>query len=455
MALATQKEVKSIVRYAVEINKSPSTFAEDDLKDWCQTRVRAGRALSTCRTHLSHFRALMSRSELSHLNPLVRVAPARYGTPLRKMHESLRKEVEDLLLYLTEDLEFERTGPPLRQATADHRQSTLECLVGFVENIQGHPRVETLSSVLTKETITRYIKWAKNERGVHGEGLVSGFSGIHAVLKKHPKYADLDLGWLPDVLEKLPHVTRSEIDRRKQERFISFEAANEIPGKIREARTRAKNQTPFEVALSLRNELLMLWVVILPWRQRNLRECRLNGGTHKNLYRAPIPKNSSTTQPGWLLEQEEIHPGKPVWQIYFSPDETKSKNEATAFLPAELATLLEEYLNHRPALIPLGKPDPGILFINGKGKALTSSGIRGLVESLSSTYAGAAANPHLFRDIVAYEWLKCHPDDYLTLSKLLWHRSVEFTLTVYGSRFNESTGIARMDNWRVSKEKAA
>jgi hypothetical protein len=205
---------------------------------------------------------------------------------------------------LTEDLEFERTGPPI-QATADGLRTTFERLVGFVENIQGGPRVEAISEILTKAAITQYIKWAICERSVFGENLFTGFSQILAALKKHSRYAKLDLGWLPGVLEKLPRVTRSEIDRRKQEKYISFEAANSVPGKIREARARTQDQTKFDVALSLRNELLMLWLVILPWRQRNLRECRLLGGPHKNLYHASIPKHSSTTQPGWLLEQEK------------------------------------------------------------------------------------------------------------------------------------------------------
>jgi site-specific recombinase XerD len=97
------------------------------------------------------------------------------------------------------------------------------------------------------------------------------------------------------------------------------------------------------------------------------------------------------------------------------------------FLPSELTTLVEEYLGHRAALIPSGRPDPGILFLNEKGKAMTRQQMTELVESLSSIYAGKAANPHLFRDIVAYEWLENHPHDYLTLSKLLWHKTVEQT----------------------------
>jgi integrase len=394
----------------------------------------------------------MSRPELSHLRPAVGVTPAGYGTPLRKMHLSLRKEVEDLLSYLGDELDFDRPGPPLRQATVEGRRATLERLVGFVENVQGCPRVEALADVLAKETVSQHIKWAKNERGVLGETIVTDLSGIYAIFQKHPKYTDLDLSWLPAMLRKLPRVKRSEIDRRKEKKYISFEAADAIPRKIREARTHAKNRTEIDVALSLRNELIMLWLVILPWRQRNLRGCRLSGGPHKNLYFAPVRNLSSVSQPEWLVEQEKVHRRKPVWQICFSVDETKSKNEVQGYLPAELVRLLEEYLNHRPAQIPLGKPDPGTLFVNEDGKAITRSKMTTLVQSLPSTYAETAVNPHLYRDIVAYEWLKHHPEDFLTPSKLLWHKSAQFTLKVYASRFNESTGIARMDNWRASRK---
>jgi len=455
MALASEKEVQSIVRFAVRIGKSPSTLNEDDLSIWCQERIQAGRALSTCRSNVSLFRSLMSRPELSHLQPLVRVAPAHYGTPLREMTSSLRNEVEALLRFVTDDLEFDRSGGPLRPDTANGLLGAIERLVGFVEHILGTHRAGALSVVFTKANVTQYLKWALKERGVLGQSLFKDISTIRAAVKKHPEYVNLDLSWLRAVLEKLPRVTQAEIDRRKEKKYISFEAANAIPSKIRQARTRAKNQTEGEQAISVRNELIMLWLVILPWRQRNLRECRLDGGPHPNLYRAPISKHSSASQPGWLVTQEKNHPGTPVWQIYFSKDETKSKNEARGFLPYELATLVDEYLSHRAALIPSGKADPGTLFVNEKGDAMTSGAMRTLVESLAATYAGKVVNPHLFRDIVAYEWLEHHPQDYLTLSKLLWHKTVDQTLKVYGSRFNESTGIARMDDWRASRRRAA
>jgi hypothetical protein len=109
------------------------------------------------------------------------------------MHLSLRKEVQDLLSYLGDELDFDRPGPPLRQATVEGRRSTLERLVGFAENVQGCPRVEALADVLAKETVSQYIKWAKNERRVLGETIVTDLSGIYAIFQKHPKYTDLDL----------------------------------------------------------------------------------------------------------------------------------------------------------------------------------------------------------------------------------------------------------------------
>lgn len=455
MALKLSKEVQSIVRFAIRIKKSPSTFGEDDLKVWEQERIKAGRTFTACRATASLFRRLLSSDELAHLQPRVMAGLKPYGTPLRNMLPSLRAEVEGLLSFLTEDYEIDRDASPLRPATAEGRLSFIERLVGFVENVQGGPRVGSLQDVLTKKTIAEYIKFAMTVRKVLGETVFTGFAGLQADLRKHPAYATVDLSWLPAVLKKLPRVEQSDIDRRKERTYIPFEAANAIPAKIRETRGRAKNLTEFQLALSPRDELLMLFLVIWPWRQRNLRECRLFGGTHANLFCTPVAENSSMSQPAWLAEQEKIRPGQPVWQIYFSKPETKCRNEATGFLPRELVKLLEEYLGHRSALIPSGKPDPGTLFLDGRDKALTGHAIRELIESLSSIYAGKAVNPHLFRDIVAYEWLKQFPEDYLTLSKLLWHKSVEYTLRVYGSRFNESTGIARMDDWRAKMRKAA
>jgi integrase len=155
-----------------------------------------------------------------------------------------------------------------------------------------------------------------------------------------------------------------------------------------------------------------------------------------------------------VAEQEIISPGTSFWQIHFSADETKTNKEVHTFLPSELVPLLEEYLSiHRPVLV--GKSDPGTLFVNSAGRPMNVGQVRILVTKLASVHAGVPVTPHLYRDIVAFEWLRTHPEDYLTVSKLLWHRNINTTLTIYGRRFDESTGVARMDDWRSARSRQA
>src|SRR5579859_7910492 len=69
-------------------------------------------------------------------------------------------------------------------------------------------------------------------------------------------------------------------------------------------------------------------------------------------------------------------------------------------------------------------------------------------------YTGRRVNPHLLRDIFAVKWLEDHPEDYLTLSKILWHRNIQTTLQIYGAGFDESHGARRVDDWREQRRKS-
>jgi Phage integrase family len=226
-----------------------------------------------------------------------------------------------------------------------------------------------------------------------------------------------------------------------------------IPQSIRRERNHIPKDHEKAKALSVRDELLIQWFLVLPWRQRNVRECRL-GGRNPNLFRAVIPKMASLTKPDWLQSAEGQRGPIDVWQFRFSPDETKTGHDVHCVLPQRLVPLLEEYLAvHRPRLV-VGT-DPGTLFVNEHGQALTKAMIRNLVSRLTLKYGGRIVTPHLLRDVYAYMWLELAPEDYLTLSKLLWHRNIQTTIRIYGRRFNESTALCRMERllpceWRDS-----
>jgi integrase len=293
------------------------------------------------------------------------------------------------------------------------------------------------------------------ERKVQGPSLVSKLGMLYASLRHHPRHKDLDLSWFSGLIKKLPVESRSNIDKRKAKKYIAYAEADEIPARIRALRTKTKGMNSRDFAISFRNELLMSWVVIHPWRQRNLRECMITGDS-PNLFKGPIGPFSTCTKADWLEAQEKAAPGSVVWQIYFPPEATKTKKEVQGFLCSELVPLLEEYLSsNRSMLIRDGETDPGTLFLSNEGKPMNDRQIRNLVEQLASQFAGVPVNPHAYRDITAFEWLRTHPEDFLTLQKILWHADINYTIKVYGSRFDESTGMARMDNWRANRRKAA
>jgi site-specific recombinase XerD len=95
----------------------------------------------------------------------------------------------------------------------------------------------------------------------------------------------------------------------------------------------------------------------------------------------------------------------------------------------------------------VGDYDPGTLFVKSNGSALTLQDVDNKVETLTARYRGVRVNPHHFRDIFAYAWLDKNPDDYLTLSKMLWHRNITTTLNKYGKRYNESSAVCKTETW--------
>src|SRR5260370_34800206 len=95
------------------------------------------------------------------------------------------------------------------------------------------------------------------------------------------------------------------------------------------------------------------------------------------------------------------------------------------------------------------------LFVGPKGRGMDATKVCQIVNKLTLRHAGRRVRPHPFRDILAYTWLKEHPKDYLTLSKMLWHSNINTTLRIYGARFNESNGVSAMESWLDEREAKA
>ena len=145
------------------------------------------------------------------------------------------------------------------------------------------------------------------------------------------------------------------------------------------------------------DELLMLWITTLPWRQQNLRQCRLGDPATANLFFAPLPALIHVAKPKWVDEALASDSKKSFWQFYFREDETKVGQRVRGILPRRLIPLLEEYLaDHRPRLV--AKKDPGTLFVNEDGCAIDYQILTYRISELVLKYIGRRTTPHLFRD---------------------------------------------------------
>jgi hypothetical protein len=263
-------------------------------------------------------------------------------------------------------------------------------------------------------------------------------------LRGFPPLAGVTFEWIPDLLSQLP--TDLEAQLAKERRWVAYYDLARIPEQI----LREADKPGLDLlvkARMIRDALLITWLTILPWRQRNVRECKLaafvDGG---NLRKEAIPVHSTMAKSKWVEERLRANPDERFWQFYFRPQETKTGNQVRALLPRQLIGPLEDYIqNYRPLF--LKDEDPHTLFVNLHGRPWSKARVEQIVEDLTLRYTGRQVNPHLFRDIFAVQWLEEHPEDYLTLSKILWHRNIQTTLRIYGRNFDESHGARRVEEW--------
>jgi integrase len=440
-----QKGFTGIIRFAIRRGERPSDLCEKDFDDWYQQALARGRAYVYVRSFRSSFKRAVLRLGLADRFPKLSWAPrkVRYGIPVRAFPTPLREEVQALLKWKQDPY---AEGRPRR---ARHRAETAHSLekyiarfYGFVTNVQNRKNVTSLIQLVNRESVVSFLNWALNERKRNSTAVVIELSILCAAMRWNPAYKNEDFSWFRPLISQISPEPESEKRERKARKYLPYEAVAEIPALIRGGREAAAQRNRKQVAIAVRDELFMSWIVTLPWRQRNIRECQLE----RNLFRAELPTLANIARPEWVQQSLLANPHEEFWQFYFREDETKTGQEVRSVLPHRLVPLLEEYIEaHRPLLV-MGS-DPGNLFLNCRGGPLTRDEVIYLVSRLTIQYKGRRVTPHLFRDIFAYWWLENHPQDYLTLSKVLWHRDIKTTLRIYGSRFDESHGVMRVEEW--------
>src|ERR1017187_1568795 len=451
LALAAEKQCSDIVKYLARIRKMPRDVTIEDVSRWAEIRIQQGLSYNWVGTKRTWFWRLLRDTGCTKQTPKCFLREKDYGTHIRQLPDALADEVIELLRWKQAAYARDRSKDGRHRAVTAKLLEQIICgLIGFAVNIRGDADITSLSQVVQKQTVDEYAEWCINVREVKGETIYHNLRLLSAAMLQHPAYKSLDLTWFKLLLESIPREPKSELKERKAQKYLGYNVVESIPGKIRAGRPAAEKKGVVHVARLVQEELVMEWIITLPWRQLNIREMRIGGPT-PNLFKGKIPPFSDIDKPKWVTDEEDKNPAAEFWQFRFSASETKMGNEVRALLPRQLIGLLEEFLNDFRTHLLVG-PDPGTLFVNQAGRPMMINTMTRTVGDLTLRHAGRRVTPHPFRDIIAFTWLKEHPEDYLTLSKMLWHATVAITIETYGGRFNESSGVSAMEAWRDARE---
>lgn len=439
---------RAIVQYATRNGITPATFSEGDLETWVQTRLKEGRSYRAVLKVKQDFRRYVFKQGLDRGMPELHPPENRqYGVTAGKLPEPLRTEIQELLAWKMAPFSPGRSGRSrLRLVTALGLQKFFSRVYGFLKNVKGR-EASRLGDLLNKELFIEYIAWCLNMRRNRSRGLAVMLGKMFAALRSYPPLHETDLKWIPQLISDLPEESEELSRAVKQRKWVPYDELCQVPLAIRKELAEGAQMTEWRAALKFQSLLLITWFLTLPWRQRNVRECKVlpveQGG---NLFKARIPPLATIAKPAWVVESLKTNPKAEFWQIHFRSEETKTGNIVHTFLPKQLIPLVEDFLaHHRPQLLRGEGPDT--LFVNAQGRPYTQDTTNNLVGQINLRYAGRRVNPHLMRDIFAVKWLEDYPEDYLTLSKILWHRDVNTTIRIYGRNFDESHGVRRVEQW--------
>lgn len=110
--------------------------------------------------------------------------------------------------------------------------------------------------------------------------------------------------------------------------------------------------------------------------------------------------------------------------------EVKNNQTLEYILGLSFMRLLVPYRDvYRPLL--LGKATTTALFISRNGRQKTPDALSAQISKYIADETGLDVNPHLFRHLAGYLFLKAHPGEYEPVRQLLGHRSLRTTIEFY------------------------
>lgn len=452
--LKMTRGISGLIRFALARGKAPSQLTDNDVQAFQKYKLGKGRSPLYANNIGSTFKRIIAAANLQDKFPLLTPPKDyRYAIPLEKMPEPLQSELRELLAFkLGKSIHRVEKKGKVRPISAREIEAAVTRLFGYaVSELKMDPETpRAFLDLVCPGIVEKFITWQLETREVESVSLLC-LGLLRSALCAFPPYSSIDFSWFTNLLDTIPKYDEEELAARKDRKLLSYDELSQIPGKIAQEKEQAESGS-VEYARLAHDELLILWMLAFAWRPTNIRECSL--GTDKrepNLFKSTFG-NRQVAKPGWVEKKLKQNPSTKFWQIHFTSGQVKGKRHIRGVVPRHLVPFLEAYLlNHRHLLV--GEIDDGTLFLNRYGRQMKRDSIVDLVGTLTFKYGGRRVTPHLFRDAFATCWLEENPEDYLTVSKILWHRHIQTTLEHYAGHIDESYGTKKAGEWIERRKK--
>jgi Phage integrase family len=482
-----------VVRHFARRTHPPAELTRPDVDCWVDQQVISGeRSFDAANQMANKFIHTMLVLGHTQVDPLRAVRLDTYGIPLAQFPTPLKEEVEALLALRQSDSgdegiaelldelddldlndyrdrsEGDESRPPhsqIRAISALLLEQAICRLYGYVHGTKGK-NIVSLQMLFNPRVLKNYREWLRTTRKVSEAGLRGSLIPILSAMLQSKTFDPKSLRWIEEFRRQLGTTpSQDEIRMKKAHKQLEYAEVAAIPNKLSKERYRLAHKkvnsstrrgglvsrlTLFRLARLSMYDLVIRWYLFLPWRQRNMREMRVDG-SEQNLVKMPIPDGFEIDRPKWVMDEEKEaevkkNPKPEFWLYRFASKENKTGKLIYCVLPKPLVEPLEDYL-HKWRPILLKKRSTQTLFLDCRGGRMTAKSFGSMICELALRYGGKRMNPHIFRDVFAFAYLKKRPKDFIQLSIMLWHSKITTTMEYYGGKFNASCGTAAVETW--------
>ena len=436
----------------------PRDLTRKHIEEWINQRViTQERTFWSAWEAAASFTAMLLRNSYTNVDIIAAARLDNYGKPRNRFPLSLQREVEALITYRANPADGSQDPPkdeddmsdlddgediaddtPLKRKQV--RDITARVLEGCICRLYGFlwekkRYVQRLDQLFEPKSFNRYKEYLLNPRVITPTALRTHFEPLVSAAHQYPAL-ERRRSWLRNFMKQIPNEPEWQRRKRMASKCLEWRDLQAIPDKIQNERIALAQNSAADkksVARLAMSEFLMRWLLVLPWRSRNICECRLD----RNLFKHPVGAYSELSEEPCVRMALN---GQEFWQYKFSKEECKGKYAIHRLLPCELVDPLKEYLELRDDLVSDAKERA--LFLNTAGRRLSSTELYCLISEITLRHGGKRASAKVLRDMYAFRYLTTNlqPSRFDDLAQILWHQQTATTRKYYATKLTLSAG---------------